>query len=140
MEKILLAVDGSEHALRAAQYVARLLRGAPQRALHVVHVEEEVPMRSHAFLSQDEIKKMYETESTQRCDKVMQFLKQEQIPHEWHLLVGHPAERVVELAKTLGADTIVLGSRGMGTVGSLVLGSVAMKVVHDAAVPVTIVK
>ena len=140
MEKILLAVDGSMHSLRAAEYVARQLRGAPGRALLVVHVEEEVPMRSHAFLSQDEINKMYEQEALGRCTKVLDFLKRGQIAHQWHLLVGNPAERIVEHATAIGADCIVIGSRGMGKVGSLVLGSVAMKVVHDAAMPVTIVK
>ena len=140
MEKMLLAVDGSLHSLRAAEYVARQLRGAPERILHVVHVEEEVPMRSHAFLSQDEINKMYEQEALGRCAKVLEFLKREQIAYQWHLLVGTPAERIVEHAAAIGADSIVIGSRGMGKVESLVLGSVAMKVVHDATVPVTIVK
>lgn len=140
MEKILLAVDGSAHSLRAAQYAARLLRGATDRVLHLVHVEEAVPPRSHAFLSQDEIGKMYEREAMARCKTVLDYLKGEGIPLQWHLAVGDAADRIVETAGRLGADSIVIGSRGLGAVGGLVLGSVTTKVVHDATIPVTIVK
>jgi nucleotide-binding universal stress UspA family protein len=140
MKNILLAVDGSEHSLRAANYVARLMRGAPDCVLHLVHVEEAVPMRTHAFLSQAEIDQLYEKEAKQRCTNVKDFLKQQGIAFQWHLRIGEPAAKIVEEAARLGVDAIVIGSRGMGAVGSLVLGSVALKVVHEATVPVTIVK
>ena len=140
MKNILLAVDGSEHSLRAAQYAARLIRAMPHCVLHLLHVEEAVPLRSHAFMSQEEINKLYEAEAKQRCAAVKEFLKEQNIAFQWHLAVGHPAERIVEEAEKFGVDGIVMGSRGSGRVGSLVLGSVASKVVHEATVPVTIVK
>jgi nucleotide-binding universal stress UspA family protein len=45
-----------------------------------------------------------------------------------------------QLARRLGVDQIVIGSRGLGAIGKLVLGSVATKVAHLARVPVTLVK
>jgi nucleotide-binding universal stress UspA family protein len=42
--------------------------------------------------------------------------------------------------KDSGADAIVMGTRGLGVVGGLVLGSIASKVVHLVKVPVTLVK
>lgn len=44
------------------------------------------------------------------------------------------------MAKSEGVDVIVMGTRGMGALGNLALGSTATKVVHLADVPVTLVK
>lgn len=140
MEKVVLAVDGSAHSLRAAEYVVKLLRGAPERKLHVVHVEEAVPMRSHAYMSQEEIDKLYREEAKKRCANVLDFLKGQGITYEWHLVVGEPAEQIVRTATTVGAGALIVGSRGLGAVSGLVLGSVTSKVVHDAPMPVTVVK
>ena len=43
-------------------------------------------------------------------------------------------------AEELGCDEIIMGTRGMGAIGNLVMGSVATKVVHLAGIPVTLVK
>ena len=51
--------------------------------------------------------------------------------------VGQPANRIVEVARELDADMIVLGSRGLGNIGSLLLGSTSQKVAHLA--PCTVV-
>ncbi len=53
--------------------------------------------------------------------------------------VGEVAETIVEVAKERQCDWIVMGSRGMGAFGNLLLGSVATKVVASTAAPVTVV-
>lgn len=45
---------------------------------------------------------------------------------------GEPAERILELAERDGCDTIVMGCRGQGRLGELVLGSVSRSVAHRA--------
>jgi nucleotide-binding universal stress UspA family protein len=56
------------------------------------------------------------------------------------LLFGNnPARELLRLAKERGADAIVMGSRGRGGFGSMILGSVSQRVVHEATVPVIIV-
>ena len=56
------------------------------------------------------------------------------------LLFGNnPARELLRLAKERAADAIVMGSHGRGGFGSMILGSVSQRVVHDAAVPVIIV-
>lgn len=54
--------------------------------------------------------------------------------------IGSAAAAVIAPAAEHDCDVIVMGTRGMGAVGSLVMGSVAQKVVHLAPVPVTLVK
>jgi nucleotide-binding universal stress UspA family protein len=53
---------------------------------------------------------------------------------------GNAAKQITEVAVRLGSDHIVMGTHGLGGLGTLLLGSVASKVVHQSSVPVTLVK
>lgn len=53
---------------------------------------------------------------------------------------GHTHEEIVQVAKKLSADLIVMGTRGMTELKSLLLGGVASKVVHHATCPVLLVR
>lgn len=53
---------------------------------------------------------------------------------------GNTPETIVEVAKASAADLIVMGSRGMTELKSLLLGGVANKVVHQATCPVLLVR
>ena len=61
-------------------------------------------------------------------------------PYKAHVLIGEPATKITRVAKSEAVDQIVMGTRGMGALGNLVLGSTATKVIHLAEVPVTLVK
>ena len=64
------------------------------------------------------------------------------IPGEIHteLIEGSPAEAIIEVAETRQSDVIVMGSRGMGTLAGLLLGSTSQKVVSHASCPVLIAR
>jgi nucleotide-binding universal stress UspA family protein len=53
---------------------------------------------------------------------------------------GHTYEEIVQVAKRIPADLIVMGTRGMTELKSLLLGGVANKVVHHAPCPVLLVR
>jgi nucleotide-binding universal stress UspA family protein len=53
---------------------------------------------------------------------------------------GDPAQRIIEFASACGAELIIVGSRGMGRLERLLMGSVAERVVRFAKSPVLIVK
>jgi nucleotide-binding universal stress UspA family protein len=57
---------------------------------------------------------------------------------ETELLEGDPATRILELARERDVDLIVVGSRGLGTIASTLLGSVSSRVVHRADRPVLV--
>jgi hypothetical protein len=62
------------------------------------------------------------------------------IPYTASIEIGEIAQTITDYAKQQHYDMIVMGTRGMGTIGSLLMGSEATKVVHLASVPVTLVK
>ena len=53
---------------------------------------------------------------------------------------GSPAEVILDAVKSFDVDTVVMGSRGFSEVKGLLVGSVSLKILHDAEVPVTIVR
>lgn len=67
-------------------------------------------------------------------------LKEAGIPARSIVLLGEPASTIAAHVERRGADAVVMGTRGLGTIGGLVLGSVATKVIHLAKPPVTLVK
>ena len=58
---------------------------------------------------------------------------------DYDLLEGDPGERILELARSRDADLIVIGSRRLGAVAPVILGSVSKRVLHDADRPVLVV-
>ena len=62
------------------------------------------------------------------------------IAYTLELAEGEIAETLVQYAEREKCDMIVMGTRGMGTVMNLVLGSVTTKVIHLTNIPVTLVK
>ena len=59
---------------------------------------------------------------------------------ERYAVTGEPAATILEQATNLAVDEIIIGSRGLRPVGAALLGSVAYKVLHDAKVPVVVVR
>jgi nucleotide-binding universal stress UspA family protein len=141
MLKILLPVDGSDSCERAAGYVIGLARTGVQLRVDVINVQIPV-LSGHAkmFLSQDVLNDYYREEGEKALQKPLAKLKQAGVNAGDHLAVGHIAETIAQYAKQHSMDQIVMGTRGMGSISSMLLGSVATKVIHLAEVPVTLVK
>jgi nucleotide-binding universal stress UspA family protein len=138
-EKILLAVDGSDHALRAAGVAADLARALNAKFLRIVVAYDGIP----AYLGEPNLQSAIESRLKEAQEILQEAVKTlGKVPAEIHteLIEGSPAEAIIEIAKTRGSNVIVMGSRGMGTLTGLVLGSTSQKVVSHAPCPVLIVR
>jgi nucleotide-binding universal stress UspA family protein len=138
-ERILLAVDGSEHALRAARVAAALAHAMKSEQLRIVVCFEAIP----SYLGEPNLQKAI----AQRVLVANEILQKAvdavgDVPVEVHteLIEGDPAEAIIEVAKTRESDVIVMGSRGLGRLKGMVLGSTGQKVVSHAPCPVLIVR
>lgn len=141
--KILLAVDGSEASARAAAKLAETLgwyRETPQIDLLTVHLP--VPKFGHmgSVVTHEMVERHYHEESEAALASARRLLDAAGVKYATHRAVGPIAETIVEQAKALGADQIVMGTRGMSAVSNMVLGSIATKVLHLATVPVVLIR
>lgn len=142
MFKILVAVDGSEGSEAAVNYVVKAngLAREPIEA-HVLTVQTPLAgVNVKLFISQESVNDYYRDAGTAALARSREILDAAGVRYTHHIGVGDPAEVIVEYARAKGCDHIVVGSRGLGAVSGLVLGSVAMKVIRLAELPVTLVK
>ena len=137
-ERILLAVDGSDHAVRAAKVAADLAR-CMKSELWVVVVYDPIP----PYLGEPYLQNVIDA----RLPEAQEVLQKAvatvgDVPGQIHteILEGNSAEAIIEVAKTRKSDVIVMGSRGLGRLAGMLLGSTSQKVVSHAPCPVMIVR
>jgi nucleotide-binding universal stress UspA family protein len=131
--KILLATDGSEDARLAARAAASLTDKVGAE-LHVVHAWQSVP---HPVIDAD----YYEEGAKRLLEEQAEVVSGFGVAvSEAHLVMGPPVDAILDLAEEIGADLLVVGSRGHGTFGRLILGSVSEGVVHHATRPVLVMR
>ncbi len=137
-EKILVAVDHSEvseRALAAARELALLSHGE----VWVVHLREREAMGKTGLLTSAESSdEATEAATTAAADLTRAGIKAHAVVRD--TVFGKAAQEIVSDAAGIGADVIVMGSRGRGDLAGLVLGSTAHKVIHLADRPVLVVR
>lgn len=141
--KILVAVDGSKCSLGAVKSLVKhadWYRGIPQ--VELVHVHYPVPRvrGMSAVVGKEQIQRYYREESAAALARARKALDQAGIPHVDHMLVGDPAEAIVELSAKRKCDLILLGTQGRSALGDMLIGSVASKVLRLSRIPVQLVR
>jgi nucleotide-binding universal stress UspA family protein len=159
---ILVPLDGSEHSQTALE-VAHKLAATDAARLHLVHVSDvrprrEIPggidvaasaMASGMTFTPEEIEQMDRSlaEQIERAERAgLELIARAKraagladVETQDIVRMGPPADVILELAEELGVDAIVMGSRGMSKLASLVVGSVSHKVMHAAECRVVLV-
>lgn len=138
--RILVPVDGSAGALRALKHAAAL--AAEATVLQLVNVQPPMPLYGvvRAYLDETRYRKACEELARKALGPAERVARRARAAHRSHVLLGDPGEALAAAARRLKCAGIVMGTRGLGSVGNLLLGSVATRVVHLARVPVTLVK
>lgn len=136
-KNILLAYDGSDCSKKALVYAMSLAEqyGA---AFWLVHV---FPHTSDLLGYEDYEKLFAKRKSAGQVvvDDALLKLEKSTLKVYTELLEGPEAESILQVAQSSQADLIVIGTRGLGAVKGLLLGSVSRKVIHFAACPVMVV-
>lgn len=141
LRKILLATDGSEDASAAARAAIDLADRSGSE-LHVVHVFEFIPPREYISLAL-RVRSPFASEREGRemlSEQVSLIEERGGRVHGAHLRRGSPVHEILDAAWELGISLIVVGSRGLGGVKRLLMGSVSERVVHYATCPVLVLR
>ena len=143
MKRVLIPVDGSDCSLRAVDYViaesARQAMPAEVEA-HLLNVQVALRGDIGQFISHDELAAYQAEESEKALREAQSRLAAAGIHPVAHTGVGHVAEVITQTADELGCDHIVMGTHGRGALADLLAGSTSIRVVHQARVPVLLVK
>jgi nucleotide-binding universal stress UspA family protein len=142
---LLLASDGSENALRAAEYAADLAKVVPGMKVTVLVVNDmgekvkvDTPLESPEVF--EYYQAYFEKKSQDDLRKTLAVFDKHGCRAEGVIKVGDPTEEILGLAREGGFSQIVIGGRGKGRMTGVVLGSVSSKLVQLATCPVTVVK
>lgn len=139
-QNILLAVDGSERAWKAAQLAAEMTRCNPAAVtLRIVVAYDPIP----TYLGEPNLQnaidaRMKDAEAV--LNQALEVVGEIPADIRAEILEGPAADAILRVAETRGSDLIVMGSRGLGQISGLLLGSQSQKVVMHAPCPVLIAR
>jgi nucleotide-binding universal stress UspA family protein len=136
MKQILVATDGSPNGGYAVEQALELARAASATVVILCVRHRPLPVLGDPFYQRS-----LSAESQRACETSALALARARaadVEAEVEVLEGSPAERILELARLRDVDLIVVGSRGLGSMAGLLLGSVSREVVHHADRPVLV--
>lgn len=136
--RILVAIDGSEHARRALTVAVDLAQkyGATLCAVSVAHIPEFSDLRDEVNGALEDATKFF----NRALEEAKRFAQEEGVEIETSVIPGHPADALVRFAEARGCDLIVMGARGLSTIQRYLMGSVSEATVRHAHCPVLVVK
>jgi len=143
--RVLVGIDGSAAADVAVGLVSRIA-WPPETEVVVVEAFEpssgllSAPWAELALIEAEGLEDQIKAEAERNLANVQRQLERPGLTVRTEVLCGRPSTAIVERARTLPADVIVLGSRGHGTIGSMLLGSVSAEVVDHAPAPVLVAR
>lgn len=139
--RILLAVDDSVVATKAIRRLAKLakeLKDVPEVSL--LHVVPRLSRAAEKEFGKAGPGRYYEGQSEAVLKTLRPQLKRAGLAFGERRAIGDPAPTILAEARTAKADMIVIGSHGKGALKSLLIGSVAQKVIATSPLPVLVVR
>ena len=137
-QHILLAADGSDNSVRAANEAIKLAKCSPTSIIEVVVVTDFDKSKQDILHAQSSESLLLERK--RKISNVEQLLKRELVPYKVTFLKGAPGPEIIRYANEQQADLLVIGSRGLNGLQEMVLGSVSHKVMKRVQCPALIVK
>ena len=139
LERILVPVDFSDCSLDALEYAAVVAQQA-KASLLLLHVLEPVSYGLDFTLGHSRTREQVRETWTKRLEELAASLKVRQVPVESQLRGGLPADSILDSARTLPCDLIVIGTHGRRGISHAFSGSVAEAVLRKALCPVLTVR
>jgi nucleotide-binding universal stress UspA family protein len=142
MHRILVPFDGSEPSQRALAFALRLADAELHAEIYLLTVEPEPVYFGEiaVFVRKDEAVAQSLAAAHRIQEAAAPAIAVSKVPVHRHLRLGETAPTIAAVAEELHCDGIIMGTRGLGQLGALLLGSVATQVLHLTHRPVTLVR
>ena len=135
---ILLPIDGSEHARRAADYAAKMAKMMAAQLL-LLHCHRPFPVKLGEPYFQKAIDKIMQ-QAGELITPLQHMFVEQGLDCSELILEGQPGEKICEIARIETCEMIIMGSRGRSDLKGLLLGSVTHRVLQQAPCPVLVVR
>lgn len=142
MKKLLVAFDGSETSKRALQHAVDRAKNDSSLSIHLVTAHESPIFYPEIGLTvpYEKLVELAAGEAARIQEPAERLMDAAGVRYTEEIVGGHIANAIADRANQDDVAGVVMGTRGMSALKSLVLGSVASQVVHLAHAPVTLVK
>ena len=137
-QSILLAVDGSNHSIRAAREAIKVATFNKDAKLTVVYVADHNNAKTEVLHSNSN--EELDLARRKRLQPIEEALATNGVDYVVKILHGTPGPSIVEFANDGDYDMLIIGSRGLNALQEMVLGSVSHKVIKRVDCPVLVVK
>jgi nucleotide-binding universal stress UspA family protein len=139
-EKIMVAIDGSAHSLKAVETTIAMAKKANSK-VEIIYVK---PVLTHYMRDSAQMITALEKRITEEANKIMEEalakFKDTGIEYNTSIKKGDAADVIIREAEEKGIELIVIGSRGLVAISRFVLGSVSSKVLTHAPCSVLIIR
>lgn len=140
MPKILVPYDGSESSKRAVQHAIMIAKDNPSAKIDLLHVLEWAPAGTQVETPPAAIERANMAEAEEAVRPAKELAAQSGVICGVHGRRGSPPTEISNAVREGGYDAVIMGTRGLNPMASLMVGSVAQKVLNLVSVPVTLVK
>jgi nucleotide-binding universal stress UspA family protein len=134
VREIVVGTDFSADSSRAVAYAGELAKALDAR-LTVAHVDEKA-----AFVPGSDLAEAEQASDRVKLDAAVADLARHDVRARGVLRPGLPAKGLCDVARELGAELLIVGTRGRRCLANVVLGSVTERVLRDAPCPVLVVQ
>lgn len=138
IKKILYPTDFSDNSVPAAEY-ARTLAQLAGATIHVIHVVGVLADQRKRMIQPESFAIFEQEVETLAVREMETFCRQhfdDQVPYETEVTLGTPYKIILERARDLGCDLIVMGSHGQSGIQEVIFGSTAQRIIRRARIPV----
>ncbi len=140
IQKILIPTDGSEHSIRAAEYGISIAKVHDAQIMVVYVVDEVVTDQFAKGAEREAVEAELKNDGQRFIHYALGLAEKEGVKGTSMLVRGRPFEQIVNIAKGLNIDLIVMGTYGRRGADRILLGSVAERVIEYSPCPVLVVK
>jgi YjbE family integral membrane protein len=139
MRRILVPIDGSPNSRHAARHVINEYRDNPVMEVHLLNVQPRFHKHVSQFFSRNELRSYHDERGREALRPVVAMLDSAGVPHTTHVQVGHKAQMIVDAARSIGCDHIVMSTARKNSLTRMIEASVTNKVLELTPVPVKVI-
>ena len=141
MLKVLLTIDGSKSSERAVKHLIHWVKSSHPMDIHLLNVQPPIMSGEISLIATAKtVENLHHDKGEKTAESARALLDDAGIQYSFRIEFESIAETIAQYARDNQCETIIMGTRGMGAMGNLILGSVSTKVIHLADAPVMLVK